>query len=49
MAHTTVTAAGEPVGMSHNINSELMSQGLKETQKGLWIQFSCPVGIAKEP
>lgn len=27
MAHATVTGAGEPVGMSHNINSELVSQG----------------------
>lgn len=34
MAHTTVT--GEPVGMSHNINSELVSQGLIEAQRDFW-------------
>lgn len=34
MAHTTVSAAGEPVGMSHRINSEHVSQGLRATQRG---------------
>lgn len=49
MAHTTLTAAGKPVGMSHNINSELMSQGLLEIQRGfghssyvLWEQSANP-------
>lgn len=33
----------EPVGMSHNVNNELVSQELIKTQKGLWKPFT-PTG-----
>lgn len=41
MACTTVTAAGQPLGMTHNINTELTSQ---ELSKGLRIPLSCTLG-----
>lgn len=48
MAYSIVVTVGELVGMSHNINSKRMPQGLMVAQRLVWIQFSCPLGIISD-
>lgn len=38
-SYTAMSPTGEPLGMSHSINSGPKSLGLMETQKGFWCSF----------